>query len=193
MDAGICGCGCGRTTELAKETRPRRGWVIGKPKPFLPHHGKHRTVSRDGRGKQCVDCSSTKLLSDFYVQKDSPDERQPRCKKCAAKLHSAYRHSLRGRALLSVARRRHKLLKYGLTPEGYDALHDAQNGCCALCEKPETSRFRGTLRALAVDHNHATGRVRGLLCAHCNHAIGKFKDDPALIRIAADYVERHAR
>jgi hypothetical protein len=46
MKAGICGCGCGGKTDLAPETRPRRGWVLGKPKPFLPHHGKHRNVSK---------------------------------------------------------------------------------------------------------------------------------------------------
>jgi hypothetical protein len=42
---------------------------------------------------------------------------------------------------------------------------------------------------LSVDHNHATGEIRGLLCQACNHAIGKFKDKPELCRKAADYLE----
>lgn len=189
MNSGICGCGCGHKTELAPETRPRRGWVIRQPKPFLPHHGKHRTVSRDGRSKTCVDCLQIKLLSDFYVSKESADGCQPRCRKCSAKFHSEYKLSLRGQAVLSRARRRFKLVKYGLTPEEYDTMLNAQNGCCALCKKPEISRFKGRLRALAVDHCHKTGIVRGLLCAHCNHAIGKLNHDPLLIRRAAEYVE----
>jgi len=49
------------------------------------------------------------------------------------------------------------------------------------------------LLPLSVDHCHATGRIRGLLCAKCNQAIGLMKDNPIFLRRAADYVERHAR
>lgn len=66
----------------------------------------------------------------------------------------------------------------------------AQNGVCAICSKPETSRgSQGALKRLAVDHNHETGEVRGLLCNNCNRAIGFFADDSALVRRAADYLE----
>lgn len=71
---------------------------------------------------------------------------------------------------------------------------EKQNGSCAICKKPP-SNFR-----LAVDHEHAVGenkrdplekrhRVRGLLCWHCNSAIGKFKDNPEHLRAAAEYLE----
>ncbi len=66
----------------------------------------------------------------------------------------------------------------------------AQKGLCAICGKPETLVVRGKVRRLAVDHDHLTGRVRRLLCLGCNTGIGKFQHDPALLRAAADYLER---
>lgn len=56
--------------------------------------------------------------------------------------------------------------KYGITPEQYDALFEMQAGVCALCQKSEPNR------RLAVDHDHKTGAVRGLLCTACNRTLG---------------------
>lgn len=66
----------------------------------------------------------------------------------------------------------------------------SQNGGCAICGSPETRIVKGTLNSLVVDHNHETGVIRGLLCALCNTALGKFHDDPDLLRRAAEYLER---
>jgi len=63
--------------------------------------------------------------------------------------------------------------KYGLSEKQYAAMLSAQNGVCFLCGKPETARTKkGVLRSLHVDHDHETGKVRGLLCLKCNHALG---------------------
>lgn len=75
---------------------------------------------------------------------------------------------------------------YGLTLDGFDALVESQSGCCAICEN--TLRIGGVAGA-HVDHDHETGVVRGILCANCNHGLGKFGDDPASLRRAADYLE----
>lgn len=77
------------------------------------------------------------------------------------------------------------LKTYGITLQEYETLLEAQGGVCAICGKECV-----TFENLAVDHDHATGAVRGLLCNNCNHGIGKFKDDPALLKAAADYVLR---
>lgn len=82
---------------------------------------------------------------------------------------------------------RHIKNKYGLSVEDYLSMLDEQNGVCAICEHTCASGNR-----LCVDHCHSTGRVRGLLCAHCNHAIGKLGDDPQVLRRAAGYLEEHA-
>jgi hypothetical protein len=84
------------------------------------------------------------------------------------------------------------LRKYGLTHETYEAKHAAQGGVCAICGKPEASRREGRLKRLAVDHSRATGRVRDLLCCRCNQAIGLLREDPAIMRQAAAYIERHS-
>jgi hypothetical protein len=76
---------------------------------------------------------------------------------------------------------------YGITHDQYDAMLVAQDGGCAICGNGgEQSRFG----VLHVDHDHETGRVRGLLCDSCNLSIGKFRDNPAMLRRAADYIER---
>jgi hypothetical protein len=102
----------------------------------------------------------------------------------------SYRVSTGGKVRVAVHRLNSRLKAYRMTQDDFDALLLAQDGCCAICGKPETAMRLGVPKALCVDHDHKTGRVRGLLCAHCNHAIGKLGEDPALIRRAADYVER---
>ena len=77
--------------------------------------------------------------------------------------------------------------KYGLTTEQFDALLAGQGGVCAICG---TLEWMGRGNAPHTDHDHATGRVRGVLCGNCNNGIGMFGDDPARLRAAADYLER---
>lgn len=77
----------------------------------------------------------------------------------------------------------HLKKKYGLTPEQVESMREAQGGKCAICscylEKPQ------------VDHNHTTGKVRGLLCGNCNRALGIFQDSSVLLRLAAEYLENN--
>jgi hypothetical protein len=75
---------------------------------------------------------------------------------------------------------------YGLSVDDYENMTAAQGGVCAICGESNPSG-----RRLAVDHNHATGAVRKLLCATCNTALGQMRDNPDLLRKAADYLEAH--
>lgn len=81
-------------------------------------------------------------------------------------------------------KRKYSLQMYGITVDDYDNLLKKQNGVCALCLKKETAlQYKGgPVRSLNVDHDHRTGKVRGLLCRNCNVALGLLYDDLELFR-----------
>lgn len=83
----------------------------------------------------------------------------------------------------------HLKKNYGLTSDDYDKLLEDQNGSCAICGRLPTGGATST-RNLHVDHDHKTGKIRGLLCQKCNPALGQFNDEPALLRAAAAYLEK---
>lgn len=89
-----------------------------------------------------------------------------------------------------ISATRYRLKKYGITPEDYDAMYVRQEGKCAICRQPETNKLKGSTARLSVDHNHQTGKIRGLLCNLCNTGLGKFKDSCKLLKAAALYVRR---
>jgi hypothetical protein len=77
---------------------------------------------------------------------------------------------------------------YGINIEEYEELFKSQSGKCAICRKP--SETINSSRRLAVDHDHKTGSVRGLLCSDCNTMLGHFDDDPKLCIKAATYIKK---
>lgn len=83
--------------------------------------------------------------------------------------------------------RKARLQTYGLTESQYQAMLASQGGKCAICETTQ-GRRKSTDHPLYVDHDHATGKVRGLLCQPCNSALGMFEDDVARLRKAIAYL-----
>lgn len=108
----------------------------------------------------------------YQAKKDSPDYKAK-----AAARQRAYRRRV-GMKAVNVRNR------YGLSLEEYESLLASQGGVCATCG--------GTTR-LVVDHDHATGAVRGILCHGCNVSLGMARDDARVLRSLADYVERSER
>jgi hypothetical protein len=90
----------------------------------------------------------------------------------------------------AVSRAEHLFRKYGLTVERYNEMLSEQAGHCATCPRTPAEERHGVL---TVDHDHeapkGTGN-RGLLCHHCNRLLGHARDNPAILRAAADYLER---
>lgn len=156
--------------------------------------------------KKCCGCGIPKPHCDFYHRNGRP---RGKCKPChvaggiewqqsnvvkrtailkryngTAKRKDTSQRYQRPRAdqhLINTRARRLKM--YGATGEHYDALVLAQNGLCAACGKPETRRHRsGRICALSIDHDHATGKPRDLMCHACNIALGWLKEDPNNIR-----------
>ena len=73
----------------------------------------------------------------------------------------------------------------------YSEIGEAQRWRCAICSDPHGSWIPDLKRKLAVDHDHATGRVRGLLCVNCNTALGKLQESEELLRRAIAYLQKH--
>ena len=76
-------------------------------------------------------------------------------------------------------------VKYTLTPAEYTAMTLTQDGVCAICHRPPGSK------GFNVDHDHETGKVRGLLCPACNRGIGLLRDNHHLLARAANYLKEH--
>ena len=85
--------------------------------------------------------------------------------------------------LKEIWKRANRKAKYGLAQDDFDQLFVAQNNACAICKTTEAS--------WCVDHCHSTGKVRGILCNHCNTGLGMFKDAEASLTNALHYLRRH--
>jgi hypothetical protein len=83
----------------------------------------------------------------------------------------------------SRTKEQNALNKYGMTAEDFRKLKKLQRNRCRICKK----KFGGKVM-MHIDHDHKTGKVRGLLCRHCNIGLGMFFDRPELLRVAADYL-----
>jgi hypothetical protein len=146
-----------------------------------------------GTLKSCTICKQTKPIEEFGRrggQTRFAHHVKSRCKLCERDQAREYK---RKKALEDpLASRKYWLMfKYGMTVQQYQAILNSQNGVCAICRMPETrvDPRTGLLKALSVDHCHSTGEIRGLLCDDCNVGLGKLKDSPNLLLMAARYVK----
>ena len=126
--------------------------------------------------KYCPDCQNVKPLTDFPRNKSSRSGYGGYCKPC---------HNAKGKAtytrLYGSTREYHLRRRYGIGVADVEAMIVAQGGTCAVCPaSPEH-----------VDHDHETGKVRGILCFNCNQALGNVRDDPAILRKLARYLDKH--
>lgn len=137
-------------------------------------------VSRVG-DKKCTRCGCVKPLPDYHREKRNKDGRRSECKQCFQTLQSR-RYRTKGH---TKAREYNLRRQYGISPLDYEALLASQDNGCAICGKsPELNG-----QYLAVDHNHTTGEIRGLLCQPCNTGIGLLNDSPSQLRLALRYLE----
>jgi hypothetical protein len=117
--------------------------------------------------KTCRCCQAEKPLSDFYFRSETGNYRTE-CKECV------------------IERQRYQ--KLGVCNTKYDEMLTRQKGACAICNSTlNSSRYT----KLAVDHDHRTGKVRGLLCTNCNTALGLMKDSVERFESAIQYLKRH--
>ena len=154
---------------------------------------------------ECWHCKITKPVNEFYLNYGRP---RKRCKVCYAAHNREMRVKHADRRKISDAARpsgwsrsarekwavperqrwdRYLFRTYGIRADRYDEILASQGGVCAIC-KCECNRQNS--KRFCVDHDHATGVVRGLLCFQCNVGLGKFLDNAAILREAANYLEK---
>lgn len=168
----------------------------GKSKPLSEFH-RHKETP-DGYQFWCKDCRSISRRKTKPLDVDKKRGTRE-CRMCGKMKvfreymsTSKYNHSYcidcrRARGLQA------NLERYGLTPEQYLDMEEAQGSVCAICKQPETKKKR-----LAIDHDHSCcsglkscGKcVRGLLCTTCNNGLGSFKDSAELLLAAKAYLHR---
>ena len=193
MDSKTCrDCGQAKPlTDFSPSTRNRDGRV-SYCRPCLAIRHRSYRDARVGREpsrrssaratssdvKWCPRCRAELPKAAFGSNASSNDGLTAYCKPChdtVARANRLLRHG--------STRNFHLMRRYGITAEQFDAMAAAQGGLCLLC------RVRPPKH---VDHDHLTGKVRGLLCSGCTQGLGNFKDDAARLRAAADYVEQHS-
>lgn len=151
----------------------------------------------------CTLCKTEKPFDAFYKDKSKPWGYHQNCKVCQIarvkrkrktdpvwrdrqlEISRAWRVNNPERFFWSVRNATLKA-KYGITHDQYIALFRKQGNKCAVCGRTKS----GGNGYMAVDHDHRTGKVRGILCQPCNTSIGKMNEDPQLLRKLANYVEK---
>jgi len=125
--------------------------------------------------KKCPKCNQSKELKAFSKDKTTKDGLQVYCKSCWANIH-------RKRA-------------YNLSFENYNKMLIQQGGVCAICKNQETAIHRNTkeTKRLAIDHDHKTGKIRGLLCSRCNNMLGFALNSPNTLANAISYLTKETK
>jgi hypothetical protein len=135
--------------------------------------------------KKCRKCERELGVEEFYMDRSQKDGKTKQCKTCI-KESEAERRQKYGCRKQGIYRRKHLLKQFGLTPKNFEEMLEGQGGKCAICGG-EDPKGRG--KNFSVDHCHKTNKVRALLCQLCNTGLGFYRDDPELLRKAAEYVE----
>lgn len=128
------------------------------------------------QNKTCNKCKNTKLASEFFKDKGISDGLSTVCKDCKTETTRIWRENNRDKYNQNMrefrannkewAKNTDLMRTHGISLEDYNKMLKDQNGVCAMCAKPPQGK-----RPLVVDHNHATGKVRQLLCYGCNRAL----------------------
>jgi Autographiviridae endonuclease VII len=135
-----------------------------------------------GLARVCTRCRIEKPLTDYHKSAGFKFGRLNVCKPCAAARTAEANEQNAERNQL-----KRRTAKYGITPDAFHALFDAQGGRCAVCK----GNLERSSRHTCVDHSHRTGKVRGILCRQCNSGLGALQDSVALLDAAKAYLISH--
>lgn len=131
--------------------------------------------------KRCPKCKLKKSFTKFDKDKSRKDGYHPYCKICKRKCYRADRDHLKNNSLK---------FNYSITLAEYEILFAEQQGRCAICSKIETANNQYGIKRLSVDHNHKSGKIRGLLCDNCNRGLGCFEENKSILLKVIQYLEK---
>jgi hypothetical protein len=134
--------------------------------------------------KTCSKCKIKKDKSEFTRRSDRKNSLFSECKSCNNKRSKEYKaRMLESNPEQFKIREKANRLKsvYGINPDEYKVIYKSQDGRCAICKKKDK---------LVVDHDHATKKIRGLLCHHCNLVLGHSKDTVQILKNAIEYLQQ---
>lgn len=141
---------------------------------------------RDGHRNDCVKCNLAAQAKRRWANPEANRARVREWQQANPGRVKAKHAEYRADGRKSISDRKSYLKRtYNLTVQEYDEMLAEQDGGCAICGRPPRPDI-----SLHVDHDHATGCIRGLLCFRCNNALGDFLDDESLLREAAGYLAR---
>ena len=159
---------------------------------------KYYHENKDKIDREAKKAYMAEYLKTYQRRKPTPEEREERARKRRERYatDAEYRERAKQQARENNKRnphtKRNGRLKadFNITLEEYNALLEKQGGACAICGTKETGVQEPGKRehSMYVDHDHATGAVRGLLCSRCNFGLGQFRDDPKLLLRAVAYL-----
>lgn len=138
----------------------------------------------------CSGCKKRKQLKSFSKDRSRKSGYRSLCRKCSSKHNKNYRINNRVKLLTYMRswHRNNKGKSFGISIEQYKTLKELQNNKCAICKNNETVVCKGKLRELSIDHNHMTGKVRGLLCYACNVSLGLLKENTQTLKQMILYI-----
>jgi Recombination endonuclease VII len=145
--------------------------------------------------KVCYRCKIDQPITEYYEDKRMISGRLNLCRTCKVIEADQWRRNNAER-FNETRRVRYIEKEYGVSIEEYDRIATSQGGVCAGC-KSDGTRHHGkkghavSSRPLAVDHDHITGKTRGLLCHQCNMLVGQSHDDADRLQNLADYLRRY--
>ena len=137
--------------------------------------------------RKCRTCDETKNLLEHYYRsrkdKTLPSSYSYECKECTVS-----RVKERNRTHPHISRESDLKRKYGITLKEYTEMLESQGNACATCGTKEPG---GRWKSFAVDHDHKTGKVRGMLCKSCNIALGEVQDNLQTLTNMVEYLKRN--
>ena len=169
VPVGLCQCGCGQKTAQVQWNRTAKGMKKGDYYKYVKGHGRRQPLQVMYQHKKCAYCQEIKPLTEY-----DKESRQ------AHDDYVVYRTYCKGCSRTGVK-------GYDITFEQYESMLEAQGNSCRICKTSLTER------EAHIDHDHVTGKVRGILCPMCNKALGGFGDSLENLQEAVRYLTEFGR